>query len=71
MIEVGQKIRRKKLVQINTVCNGSTGNIMRQIQLAAEKNGFDATSFYGRRKGYRDLKCEKFGDFFSFWIHVI
>ena len=71
MIEVGQKIRRKKLIQINTVCNGSTGNIMRQIQLAAEKNGFDATSFYGRRKGYRDLKCEKFGDFFSFWIHVI
>lgn len=63
--------KKMKLIQINTVCNGSTGNIMRQIQLAAEDKGYDTISFYGRRKGYRDLKCERYGDFFSFWRHVI
>lgn len=61
----------KKLIQINTVCNASTGNIMRKIQAAAEKEGYETISFYGRRNGYSDLPCERFGNFFSFWIHVI
>lgn len=61
----------KKLVQINTVCNGSTGNIMRAIQKEAIAQGFETVSLYGRRKGYRDMLCEKFGNGISFWIHVI
>ena len=59
-----------KLVQINTVCNGSTGKIMGDIQRVANQEGFETISFYGRRKGYKDLKCEKIGGFFSFWYHV-
>ena len=59
-----------KLVQINTVCNGSTGKIMGDIQRTANQEGFETISFYGRRKGYKDLKCEKIGGFFSFWYHV-
>ncbi len=59
-----------KLAQINTVCNGSTGKIMGDIQRAANKEGFETISFYGRRKGYKDLKCEKIGGFFSFCYHV-
>lgn len=59
-----------KLVGINTVCNGSTGKIMGDIQRTANKEGFETISFYGRRKGYNDLKCEKIGGFFSFWYHV-
>lgn len=62
---------KKKLIQINTVCNGSTGNIMRQIQIEAQKQGYEAISFYGRRKGYTDLPCERFGSFVGFWSHVI
>lgn len=62
---------KKKLIQINTVCNGSTGNIMRQIQIEAQKQGYETISFYGRRKGYTDLPCEKFGSFVGFWSHVI
>lgn len=62
---------RKKLVQINTVCNGSTGNIMGSIQKEAIAQGFEAISFYGRRKGYRFMPCEKFGNWISFWTHVI
>lgn len=60
-----------KLAQINTVCNESTGGIMRKIQEIANYNKYETISFYGRRKGYSDLKCEKFGSFFSFWLHVI
>lgn len=62
---------QKKLVQINTVCNGSTGSIMGAIQREAMAQGFDAISMYGRRKGYEDVPCEKFGNGISFWIHVI
>lgn len=39
---------RKKLVQINVVCNGSTGRIMNQIQQEAISQGWEAYSFYGR-----------------------
>jgi len=60
-----------KLIQINTVCNGSTGRIMGDIQRTANENGFETISFYGRRKGFKDIKCEKIGNPISFWIHVI
>ena len=62
--------KNKKVVQINTVCNASTGQIMHDIQLAAQQEGYDTISFVGRRKVYTDLKCEKFGNPVSFWIHV-
>lgn len=60
----------KKLVQINTVCNSSTGQIMHDIQKKAEEEGYSTASFVGRRKPYADLKCEKFGNGLSFWLHV-
>lgn len=62
---------KKKLIQINTVPNGSVGYIMKEIQKQAEKDGFDTISFVGRRRIYDDIKCERFGNFFSFWSHVI
>ena len=61
---------KKKLIQLNTVTNASTGKIMRDIQKKANEEGYQTISFYGRRKGYSDLRCEKFGNSFSFWIHV-
>lgn len=63
--------KRKKLVQINTVGNASTGRIMHGIQREAAEQGYETISFVGRRKPYEDLPCEKFGDFFSFWFHVV
>lgn len=68
---MNHKMNSKKIIQINTVCNGSTGNIMKQIQEAANKKGYTTLSFYGRRKGYKNLTSERFGSFFSFWFHVI
>lgn len=61
---------KPKLIQINTVCNGSTGKIMGDIQRKANKDGYQTLSIYGRRKGYKDLNCIKIGGFFSFWFHV-
>lgn len=60
-----------KLIQINTVCNASTGRIMHSIQEAATEQGYETISFVGRRKPFTDLPCEKFGNFFSFWLHVV
>lgn len=60
----------KKLIQINTVCNTSTGRIMGDIQREAIKQGYDAISFVGRRKPFTDMKCEKIGNSLSFWMHV-
>lgn len=60
----------KKVVQINTVCNASTGQIMHDIQKAAQRAGYETLSFVGRRKVYTDVSCEKFGGIVSFWIHV-
>lgn len=62
--------RNKKLVQINTVCSGSTGTIMGHIQQAAIEEGYETLSLYGRRKGYKNFPCAKYGNGISFWIHV-
>ena len=62
---------RKKLIQINTVCNTSTGKIMGDIQREAIFNGYDTMSFVGRRKPFTDMPCVKFGNPASFWSHVV
>lgn len=61
---------KKKLVQINTVCNTSTGRIMGDIQREAIRQGYETISFVGRRKAFEDIPCEKIGNPFSFWLHV-
>lgn len=63
--------KRKKLIQINTVCDTSTGRIMRDIQQEAIRQGYEAISYVGRRRTYCDMPCKKIGSFIEFWIHVI
>lgn len=65
------KSDKKKLVQINTVCNASTGKIMGDIQREAIRRGYDTISFVGRRKPFSDVPCVKFGNPISFWSHVV
>lgn len=60
----------KKLVQINTVCNTSTGKLMGDIQREADKEGYETLSIVGRRKVFSELRCEKAGNGLSFWLHV-
>lgn len=59
----------KKLVQINVVCNGSTGRIMEQIQKKAEEDGWETYSFFGRGKP-SNSKCYKIGNKFSIMYDV-
>lgn len=61
----------KKIIQINTVCNESTGKIMSQIQRKCNEEGFTTLSIFGRRKKYDNLNSVKVGGFISFWYHVI
>lgn len=63
-------MKNNKLVQINTVCNTSTGRIMKSIQSRADELGYHTISLVGRRKIFTELSCKKFGNAFSFWIHV-
>ena len=60
----------KKLVQINIVCNGSTGKIMCDIAKEAEKEGYETYCFYGRGKPNKDLNCIKIGNIFSLYWHL-
>lgn len=60
----------KRLVQINVVCNGSTGRIMSQIQQKAISEGWEAYSFYGRGKPSNE-NCYKIGKSLDVLFHVL
>ena len=60
---------KKKLVQINSVCNGSTGKIMGEIQRKAEESGFQCISFYGRGNPFNDMRCKKINNDFFVYLH--
>lgn len=60
----------KKLVQINIVCNGSTGRIMCDIAKNAEQEGYESFCFYGRGNPNNSIKCIKIGNKFTTYFHV-
>lgn len=64
-------MKKKKLVQINTVFYASTGRIMTDIQKYAESQGYDTISLVGRAPASKDIKGKVFGNPISFWSHVI
>ncbi len=61
----------QKLVQINVVCNGSTGKIMGDLAKEAEKNGFETYCFFGRGNKNSNINCEKIGNKISIYFHVL
>ena len=62
---------KKKLVQINSVCNGSTGKIMCDIALNSKNCGFDSYCFFGRGNPNKKVNCIKFGNKLSFYFHAL
>ena len=56
---------KPKYIQINTVCNGSTGKSMRENAKQAINDGYQVLCIYGRRKGYKDLRCIKLNTLFD------
>lgn len=63
-------MEKKRLLQINTVCNTSTGKLMGDIQRQAITDGYETLSIVGRRKPFSDMPCIRIGNPFSFWLHV-
>lgn len=61
----------KKLVEINVVCNGSTGKIMCDIAKEAKNNDIDTYCFYGRGKPNNNVKCIRVGNKLSIYFHVL
>ena len=62
---------KKKLVQINSVCNGSTGKIMCDIAFKAKESGFETYCFFGRGASNEKVNCIKFGNKISIYFHVL
>lgn len=63
--------KNKKVVQINTVFRASTGRIMLEIQKCAESVGYETISFVGRPPRTDEVKGRIFGNWISFWSHVL
>lgn len=67
--------KKLNIVQINSVCYGSTGKLMRQIQKKAVSQGHNATIFFGRGEEpsvkEEDGNFVKFGNKFDFYNHAL
>ena len=61
----------KKLIEINVVCNGSTGKIMCDIAKEANNNNIETYCFYGRGNPNKNVNCIKIGNTFSVYFHVL
>lgn len=61
----------KKLVEINVVCNGSTGKIMCDIAKESSKKNLVTYCFYGRGNPNNNVNCIKIGNFLSVYFHVL
>lgn len=61
----------KKLVEINSVCNGSTGKIMCSIAKEASNQGFETFCFFGRGLPNKEINSIKFGNKLSVYFHAL
>ena len=61
----------KKIVQLNVVCNGSTGKIMCDIAKEAKKYNYKSYCFFGRGNGNENLDCIKIASSFSVYLHLL
>ena len=58
-----------KVVQINVVCNGSTGKIMCDLARKLNEKGHESYIFFGRGNPKNDLNCKKIENKFSIYFH--
>ena len=58
-----------KIVQINVVCNGSTGKIMCDLARKLNEKGHESYIFFGRGNPKNDLNCKKIENKFSIYFH--
>lgn len=61
----------KKILFINSVCFGSTGNICKNLYKAAEKEGYECCLAFGRGEAPQDFKTIKIGKQIDIYTHVL
>ena len=61
----------KRIVEINSVCNGSTGKIMCDIAKNALEKGMGAYCFFGRGKPNESVNCIKIESKLTFLFHTL
>lgn len=60
-----------KVLEINTVCNGSTGHIAQDIAKDFISNGNECVIAYGRGNPPKDIKSYRIGSKLSIYFHVL
>ena len=60
-----------KVVQINVVCNGSTGKIMCDLAKELDRKGHETYIFFGRGNSKNNLNCKRIENKFSIYFHVL
>lgn len=61
----------KNVVQINVVCNGSTGKIMCDISKELENKNYKSYIFFGRGNKNKNLNCYRIGNKLTIYFHVL
>lgn len=59
-----------KIAFINTVCYGSTGRLIHDIQKECQIEKYETMTFFGRGIGYDDLPCKKISNTLDFIFHA-
>lgn len=65
------KIIRMRILQINSVCTGSTGRIAAGISRVLTEQGHDCLILYGRGAPAQDVSCERIESRAAFYAHVL
>lgn len=69
--DVYVKICRMKILQINSVCSGSTGRIAAGVSRILQDTGNESLIFYGRGEKDVAVPCEKIESAVSFYSHTL
>lgn len=62
---------KKRILFINSVCNGSTGKICRDLYDLATKNGYECCIAFGRGEAPEEYKTIKIGNSLDVYYHVL
>lgn len=64
------KICRMKILQINSVCSGSTGRIAAGVSRVLQAEGHESLLLYGRGGSAEGVACERMESKLGFYAHV-
>lgn len=60
-----------KILFINSVCNGSTGTICKNLYKAAQEEGYECCIAYGRGESPKGFNTIKIGNKLNIYLHVL